>query len=98
MTPQLRQISHEHGVKDIGVSRFAALYVIQLGWVGLGFYLWRHAWWPSSCLPTSFWRAVTCSIHLPGNRGLVESGLMVWMWSTAMVAVLALSRLPVRRH
>jgi hypothetical protein len=35
---------------------------------------------------------VTCSIHLPDNRGVIESALMTWMWSTPMLLGLELSR------
>jgi hypothetical protein len=48
--------------------------------------------WPSSCLPTTVMKAVACSIHLPDNRGVIESALMTWMWSTPMLLGLEISR------
>src|SRR4051812_27484079 len=97
MTPQLRHIQKEHGTTDIGTSRFFLLWAAQLSWFLAGVYLWDHVTWPSSCLPTSFWRVVNCSIHLPDNRGLIETALMVWMWSTAILGPTALCRLRERR-
>jgi len=87
-----RRIAHQHGTPDVGVSRYLVLYLAQASWLALGFYLARHAMWPSSCLPTSAWRAVACSIHLPDNRGVIESALMTWLWSTPMLLGLELSR------
>ena len=92
MPARVRRIAQLHGTADIGVSRYFVLYIAQASWLLLGFYLARHATWPSSCLPTSVFRAVSCSIHLPDNRGVIESALMTWMWSTPMLVGLELSR------
>jgi hypothetical protein len=87
-----RKIAHQHGTAELGISRYFALYLAQAGWLLLGLYLVRHAMWPSSCLPTTVMKAVTCSIHLPDNRGVIESALMTWMWSTPMLLGLEISR------
>ncbi|MEO7549670.1 MAG: hypothetical protein ABIT09_00830 [Croceibacterium sp.] len=81
-----------HGTPEIGVSRYVVLYFAQICWLALGAYLATHAVWPSSCLPTSFMRAVSCSIHLPDNRGWVESAFMTWLWTTPMLIGLEVSR------
>lgn len=75
-----------------GLSRYFALYFAQVGWLVLGAYLIMHALWPSTCMPTTFMRAVKCSIHLPDNRGWIESALMTWLWTTPMLVALELSR------
>ena len=92
MPARARRIAQQHGTPDVGLSRYFVLYLAQASWLALGLYLARHGMWPSSCLPTTAWRAVTCSIHLPDNRGVVESGLMTWLWSTPMLVGLELSR------
>lgn len=92
MPARARRIAQQHGTRDVGISRYFVLYLAQASWLLLGLYLARHAMWPSSCLPTGIFRAVACSIHLPDNRGVIESGLMTWMWSTPMLVGLELSR------
>ena len=87
-----RRIAHQHGTADLGLSRYFALYLAQGGWLVLGWYLLRHSMWPSSCMPTSLWKGVTCSIHLADNRGWVESGLMTWLWTTPILLGLEISR------
>jgi hypothetical protein len=87
-----RRIAHQHGTADLGISRYFVLYFVQLCWLGLGIYLWFHATWPSSCLPTTAWKFVTCSIHLPDNRGVIESSLMTWLWTTPLLLMLEVSR------
>ena len=81
-----------HGTAEVGISRYLVLYLTQAAWLALGVYLAKHATWPSSCLPTGLWRAVACSIHLPDNRGVIESGLMTWLWSTPLLVGLEVSR------
>ena len=92
MPARARRIAQQHGTADIGLSRYFVLYLAQTAWLALGMYLALHATWPSSCLPTSMVRAITCSIHLPDNRGVIESGLMTWLWSTPLLIGLELSR------
>ena len=92
MSAGARKIPHQYGTPDVGMSRYIALYLGQIGWIVLGGYLIRHAVWPSSCMPTGLLRAVTCSIHLPDNRGVIESALMTWLWSTPMLLGLEISR------
>jgi hypothetical protein len=92
MAVQARRIQHQHGTPEVGLSRYMVLYIAQAAWIVLGAYLLLSASWPSTCMPTTLWRAVTCSIHLPDNRGWVESALMTWLWSTPMLVGLELSR------
>jgi hypothetical protein len=40
-----------HGVADLGLSRYLVLYTTQIGWVVLGLYLLKNAYWPSVCTP-----------------------------------------------
>lgn len=87
-----RRIAQMHGTPDVGVSRYVVLYIAQACWVLLGVYLARHAIWPSTCMPTTLLNAVTCSIHLPDNRGWVESAFMTWLWTTPMLLGLEVSR------
>ena len=87
-----RRIPQQHGTPDLGMSRYLVLYAAQIGWLALGVYLLVHATWPSSCMPTSLSRAVVCSIHLPDNRGWIESVLMTWLWCTPMLIGLEASR------
>ena len=92
MPVQARRIAHQHGTRDVALSRYFALYLAQAGWLLLGAYLYTHSVWPSSCLPTSWRRFVVCSIHLADNRGWVESGLMTWLWTTPLLVGLEISR------
>lgn len=87
------------GVSTVGISRFLALYITQIGWLALGAYLLFNATWPSDCQPNSAWKFVACSVHLPDNRGWIESALLTWLWATPMLVGLEISRrlAPVRR-
>ena len=84
---------HLHGNGDVAVSRYFALYAAQVGWLGLGAYLFANAYWPSSCNPDSFLEIYQCSMRLADNRGWIESSLMTWLWSTPILVALE-----VRRH
>lgn len=81
-----------HGVADLGLSRYITLYVTQLGWVMLGVYLLRHAYWPSSCRPDTISEIYLCSVRLADNRGVIETALMTWLWSTPLLLLLDVSR------
>lgn len=81
-----------HGTPDVGLSRYFALYLAQAGWLVLGFYLLKNAYWPSTCQPDDFMKLVTCSIRLPETRGWVEAALLTWLWSTPLLVLLDLSR------
>ena len=81
-----------HGMADHGLSRYFALYTAQLGWVLLGVYFLRNAYWPSTCRPDSFVSVYQCSVHLPENRGWIEAALMTWLWSTPILILLDVSR------
>ena len=81
-----------HGKADLGMSRYFAMYLAQAGWILLGVYLLKNAYWPSSCRPDTFVELVTCSIRLPERRHWVEAALLTWLWSTPILVLLDLSR------
>ena len=81
-----------HGKADLGMSRYFAMYLAQAGWILLGVYLLKNAYWPSSCRPTGLVEVVTCSIRLPESRHWVEAALLTWLWSTPILVLLDLSR------
>lgn len=92
MPAPARRIAKLHGTPEVGVSRYLVLYLTQIGWFILGSYLMLNAVWPSTCQPTTFMKAVTCSVHLADNRGWIESALMCWLWSSPLLVGLELSR------
>ena len=81
-----------HGKADLGMSRYFAMYLAQAGWLLLGFYLFTHAYWPSSCRPDTLVEVMTCSIRLPESRHWVEAALLTWLWSTPILVLLDISR------
>ena len=93
-TPKARPApgSRYHGSRDLNWSRYVALYLAQAGWVILGVYLWKNAFWPSTCQPTDLLNTALCSLRLPDNRGWVEAALMTWLWSTPILILLEFSR------
>jgi hypothetical protein len=70
-----------HGMADLGMSRYVTLYITQLGWLLLGLYFLRNAWWPSSCSP-----------RLPESRHFMETALFTWLWTTPILILLDVSR------
>ena len=84
--------SRYHGSRDLNWTRYFALYLAQFGWILLGYYLAKNAYWPSTCQPTDVTSAFTCSLRLPENRGWVEAALMTWLWSTPILILLEVSR------
>ena len=69
-----------HGVADHGLSRYFALYVTQLGWVMLGVYFLRNAYWPSTCTPSSLVEIFLCSPRLPESpSGFWSSPAACWL-------------------
>jgi hypothetical protein len=83
---------HLYGVAPVGISRYFALYISQIGWVGLGVFLMLNAYWPSSCRPASLVEIYSCSSRLAEGRGWVEAVLMTWLWSTPLLVGLEVSR------
>jgi len=83
---------HHYGVKPVGLSRYFALYITQIGWLSLGAYLISNAYWPSTCRPDTLETLYTCSFRLADNRGWVETVLMTWLWSTPLLIALEISR------
>ncbi len=81
-----------HGMADLGWSRYFALYTAQLGWVLLGVWFLRNAYWPSTCTPSSLYEVYACSLQLPQNRHFIEAALFTWLWSTPILILLDVSR------
>lgn len=81
-----------YGLGEIRVSRYLVLYVAQIGWLALGWYLYHHALWPSSCQPKDFIRAYTCSLQLPETGKWAEAATFIWLWATPMLVALEISR------
>lgn len=81
-----------HGTADLGLSRYFTLCVTQIGWLLLGIYLLRNAYWPSTCTPHGLVEIYACSIQLPESRNWVEAALFTWLWSTPILIALDLSR------
>ena len=81
-----------HGKADLGMSRYFAMYLAQAGWILLGVYLLKFAYWPSRCRPTGLVEVFTCSFRLPESRHWVEAALLTWLWSTPILVLLDLSR------
>lgn len=81
-----------YGLGDVRVSRYFALYAAQIGWLLLGWYLYHHALWPSSCTPDNLLEAYKCSLQLPESGNWEEASLFSWLWSTPMLVALEISR------
>lgn len=81
-----------HGVPDHGLSRYLALYLTQFGWVLLGIYFLRNAYWPSTCTPHTVAEVFACSPRLPESRHFVETALFTWLWTTPILILLDVSR------
>ena len=81
-----------HGVGPIGVGRYLSLYTTQIGWLGLGAYLFMHAYWPSTCQPNNVLEVYGCSARLAETRSWVEAALMTWLWTTPILLALEISR------
>jgi len=92
MARDQRSYPHLHGNGEVAVSRYFALYLAIAGWIGLGVYLFAHAYWPSTCPPDGFIKVYECSMRLADNRGWVESSLMTWLWSTPILVALEAMR------
>ena len=81
-----------HGIADLGLSRYLVLYTAQLGWVLLGVYFLRNAYWPSTCTPHTVLQVYSCSSRLPESRHFIETGLFTWLWCTPLLILLDVSR------
>lgn len=92
MAESLKKISQQYGGQSLAASRYFALYVAQLGWILLGVYLLKHAYWPSTCVPEGIFQIYGCSFRLPETRGWVEAALMTWLWSTPILLALDILR------
>jgi hypothetical protein len=81
-----------HGTAELGLSRYLVLYTAQLGWILLGVFFLKNAYWPSSCQPRTIVEIYICSQHLPGSRHVIETALATWLWSTPLLILLDVSR------
>ena len=82
-----------YGVAPVGISRYFALYVTQIGWIVLGAYLLANAYWPSTCRPGNVLEVYGCSARLAeGQSSWVEAALMTWLWTTPFLVVLEIMR------
>jgi hypothetical protein len=92
MTAPIIRAKKYHGMADLGLSRYITLYVTQLGWVMLGVWFLRNAYWPSTCTPRTIYEIYACSPRLPESRHFVESALFTWLWTTPILILLDVSR------
>jgi hypothetical protein len=81
-----------HGMADLGLSRYITLYITQLGWVMLGVWFMKNAYWPSTCTPRSILEVYSCSVRLPESRHFIEAALFTWLWTTPILILLDVSR------
>ena len=81
-----------YGVEPIGMSRYLALYMSQVGWILLGLYLLANAYWPSTCRPHDVLEIYGCSARLHESRRWIEASLTTWLWSTPFLIVLEVMR------
>lgn len=81
-----------HGYGEVKVSRYVVLYMSQIAWLALGFYLYAGAYWPSTCQPENLLDIYACSMRLPENGGWREASLLTWLWATPILVALELSR------
>jgi hypothetical protein len=87
-----KRFPQHHGYGEVRPSRYFALYLAQASWFALGFWLFRTAFWPSSCTPDDAWEVIACSIRLPESGGWTEAALLTWIWSTPILVGLEISR------
>jgi hypothetical protein len=99
MTPPIIRAKKYHGMADLGLSRYVTLYVTQIGWVLLGLWFMRNAYWPSTCTPQPvhkifawIYEVYSCSPRLPENRHFTEAALFTWLWTTPILILLDVSR------
>lgn len=81
-----------HGHGEVKVTRYFALYLSQISWIGLGVYLYWNAYWPSSCRPEDLLQIYGCSMRLPESGGWREAALLTWLWATPILLMLEISR------
>jgi len=81
-----------HGTAELGLSRYLVLYTTQLGWVMLGVFFLKNAYWPSTCQPKTILEIYACSPRLPESRHFIETALATWLWSTPLLILLDVSR------
>ena len=57
-----------YGVAPVGISRYFALYITQIGWLALGPFLLSNAYWPSTCKPQDMPRRMGRSGPIPSRQ------------------------------
>ncbi|OYX65763.1 MAG: hypothetical protein B7Y88_07590 [Sphingomonadales bacterium 32-64-17] len=92
MKQRAKRFPTHHGYGEVKVSRYVALFVVLLGWVGLGVYLHFTAFWPSTCRPDNLFEIYACSMRLPESGHWREAALLTWLWGTPILFLLELSR------
>ena len=92
MTAPIIRARKYHGMADLGLSRYITLYVTQLGWVMLGVWFMKNAYWPSTCTPHTILEVYACSPRLPESRHFIEAALFTWLWTTPILILLDVSR------
>lgn len=81
-----------YGYGEVKVSRYMVLYLAQIGWGVLGYYLYADAFWPSTCTPENLLEIYSCSMRLPESGHWREAALLTWLWSTPILIALEISR------
>jgi hypothetical protein len=93
MSAQRKSQPELYGVAPIGISRYFALYLSQIGWLVLGAFLLANAYWPSTCRPGTIVEIYACSARLDeGQSTWIEAALMTWLWTTPFLVVLEVMR------
>ena len=92
MKPRAKRFPTHHGYGEVKPSRYVALFVVLLGWIALGGYLYATAFWPSTCTPDNLFEIYGCSMRLPESGQWREAALLTWLWATPMLALLDISR------
>lgn len=82
----------QYGTTPIGLASYIAVYILQLGWLAAGAFLYWRATWPSSCLPHDLMQIYVCSEELAEKRSWAETGLAIWLWITPLMLLLIIFR------
>ena len=87
-----RGVPADSGLGNPGASRYFVLYLSQIGWFALGFWLYRNAQWPSTCTPASLLEIYNCSMRLPESGRWLDGAMLTWLWITPILLLLEISR------
>jgi hypothetical protein len=92
MSGPLEQTGRHNGLGDPGLTRYALLLGRHAAWLLLGWWLYRHAAWPSTCEPVDLLAIYACSPRLPESGRWLESALLTWLWCTPLLLALEAAR------